>query len=180
MFGIFEHLDEALRSIAIRQSLKARNGGSSLFIAGYRKKPAWQGKDLATLSKQLGRSTVEIVVEIESNGGAQMVNFGMQEAEVRLIMQQPFVATASDGGAKPFNDGTVPHPRNYGTFPRKIGHYAIDGKVLPLSQAIRSATGLPADILKLPQRGYLKPDYYADLVLFDPKTFRDTATFQTL
>ena len=71
----------------------------------------------------------------------------------------------------------MPHPRSYGTFPRKIGHYALREKVLPLEQAIRSASGLPADILHLPQRGYLKPGYFADVVVFDPKTFRDTATF---
>jgi N-acyl-D-aspartate/D-glutamate deacylase len=100
----------------------------------------------------------------------------MQEEEVRLIMKQPFVATASDGSAMTPND-TVPHPRNYGTFARKIGRYAIEEKTVPLEQAIRSATGLPADILRLPQRGYLKPGYHADVVVFDPKTFRDTATY---
>src|SRR5262249_11759361 len=72
---------------------------------------------------------------------------------------------------------TVPHPRNYGTFPRKIGRYAIEDKIVSLEQAVRSAAGLPADILKLPKRGYLKVGYYADLVVFDPKSFRDVATF---
>ena len=106
-----------------------------------------------------------------------MVNFGMQEEEVRLIMQQSFVAVASDGGAKVPNN-TVPHPRNYGTFPRKIGYYAIEGGVITLEQAIRSATGLPADILGMKDRGYLKLDNAADIVVFDPQAFRDTATFQ--
>src|SRR5262249_5475303 len=69
------------------------------------------------------------------------------------------------------------HPRSYGTFPRKIGRYALVEKTLPLEQALRSATGLPADILRLPERGYLKVGYYADVVVFDPQTFRDTATF---
>src|SRR5207245_5365542 len=81
-------------------------------------------------------------------------------------------------GPEPLVPGlTTPHPRSYGCFPRKIGRYAIEEQVLPLEQAIRSATGLPADILRLPERGYLKPGYYADVVVFDPKTFRDTATF---
>ena len=84
---------------------------------------------------------------------------------------------SSDGGIEGPSD-RVPHPRNYGTFPRKIGFYAIEGNVLSLAQAIRSATGLPADILRLPERGYLKKGYYADVVVFDPKRFRDTATFQ--
>src|SRR5207248_10728065 len=72
---------------------------------------------------------------------------------------------------------SVPHPRSYGCFPRKIGYYAIAEKAIPVEQAIRSASGLPADILKLPERGYLKTGYFADVVVFDPKTYRDTATF---
>jgi N-acyl-D-amino-acid deacylase len=87
------------------------------------------------------------------------------------------VATASDGSSQLLTANTVPHPRSYGCFARKIGHYSLAEKVIPLEQAIRSACGLPADILKLPQRGYLKPDYFADVVVFDPDTYRDVATF---
>jgi N-acyl-D-amino-acid deacylase len=105
------------------------------------------------------------------------VNFGMHEDDVRLIMKQPFVATASDGSSQDINADTVPHPRSYGCFPRKIGYYAIAEKAITLEHAIRSASGLPADILKLPERGYLKTGYYADVVVFDPQTYRDTATF---
>jgi N-acyl-D-amino-acid deacylase len=71
----------------------------------------------------------------------------------------------------------VPHPRSYGCFPRKIGRYALEDKIITLEHAIRASSGLPADILKLPQRGYLKAGYFADLVVFDPNTFRDKATF---
>ena len=72
----------------------------------------------------------------------------------------------------------MPHPRSYGTFPRKIGYYAIQEKTIPVEAAIRSATGLPADILKLADRGYIKAGAFADLVVFDPATYRDTATFE--
>ena len=74
---------------------------------------------------------------------------------------------------------TVPHPhRSYGLFPAQDrSRYSLDEKVVSLEHAIRSASGLPADILKLPQRGYLKAGYYADVVVFDPTTFRDKATF---
>ncbi len=161
----------------LRQSIETRSGGASLFIASYRKQPAWQGRDLASLAKQLERDVVDLVVEIQTNGGAAMVNFGMQEEEVRLIMQQPFVAVASDGGSKVPND-TVPHPRNYGTFPRKIGRYAIQGNTVTLAEAIRSATGLPAEILGLPRRGLIKTGFVADLVVLDPRTLIDTATFE--
>ena len=70
-----------------------------------------------------------------------------------------------------------PHPRSYGTFARKIGHYSIREQVLPLAQAVRSASGLPADILGLSDRGYLKPGAYADVTVFDPRQFVDVATF---
>ena len=72
---------------------------------------------------------------------------------------------------------TVPHPRSYGCFPRKIGHFAFLERLITPEHALRSASGLPADILKLPERGYLRPGYYADVVVFDPRTFRDRATF---
>jgi N-acyl-D-amino-acid deacylase len=118
-----------------------------------------------------------VVLEIERNGGAQVVNFAMSEEDVRVYMKQPWVATASDGGVQtPGN--TVPHPRSYGTFPRKIGHYAIREKTVPVEAAVRSSSGLPADILKLTDRGYVKPGHFADLVVFDPETYRDTATFE--
>jgi N-acyl-D-amino-acid deacylase len=116
-------------------------------------------------------------MEIERNGGAQIVNFAMSEDDVRIYMKQPWVATASDGGVQT-PGATVPHPRSYGTFPRKIGLYAIEEKLIPVEQAIRASSGLPADILKLKDRGYLKPGYFADVVVFDPKAFRDTATFE--
>ena len=161
----------------IQQALETRSGGANLFVASFSKQRKWQGRDLASLAQEQNRAVVDLVVEIQTNGGASMVNFGMQEAEVRLIMQQPYVAVASDGGAKVPND-TVPHPRNYGTFPRKIGRYAIQGNTVSLAAAIRSASGLPAEILGLPRRGFVKTGYVADLVVFDPKAYIDTATFE--
>lgn len=162
---------------AIEGELKKRGDGQRLFVAGYSTNRDWQGKNLADIAKQIDKPVLDVVLEIQSNGGASMVNFGMSEEEVRLIMQQPFVATASDGSAKHIDDNTVPHPRSYGTFPRKIGRYAIAGKTIPIELAIRSSSGLPADVLQLPERGYLREDYFADVIVFDPATFRDIATF---
>ena len=121
---------------------------------------------------------VDVVLEIERNGGAGVVNFGMSEEDVRVIMKQTFVATASDGSTRIPDDATMPHPRSYGTFPRKIGRYALTDKVISLEHALRSASGLPADVLKLPERGYLRKGWFADVVVFDPATFRDPATFE--
>jgi N-acyl-D-aspartate/D-glutamate deacylase len=161
---------------AIMQRLKECDDGRDIRIARYAPKPHWQGKSLAAIATLERRELLEIVYEIESQGGAQIVHFSMSEEDLRLILKNDFVATASDGSAR-MPDETVPHPRNYGTFSRKIGRYAIEERLLSLEQAVRSASGLPADILQLPQRGYLKPGFYADIVVFDPETFRDQATF---
>jgi N-acyl-D-aspartate/D-glutamate deacylase len=161
---------------AIEERLGGRDGGRSIRIASYVRRPEWNGKDLAAIAELEKKPVLDLVLEIERNGGAGIVNFGMSEEDVRLIMKQAFVATASDGSAR-VPSTAVPHPRSYGCFPRKIGRYALDEKTVSLEQAIRSASGLPADILRLPERGYLKPGFVADVVVFDPQTFRDMATY---
>ncbi len=162
---------------AIEEKIDGRQGGKSLQIASYSPRPDWQGKTLDAIAQAEKKSLLELVLEIQRKGGASVVSFGMNEEDVRLFMKEPFVATASDGSSM-LPSKTVPHPRSYGTFPRKIGRYALEEKVIPLELAIRSASGLPADILKLPQRGYIKNQYFADLVVIDPQTFRDRGTFE--
>ena len=105
-----------------------------------------------------------------------MVKFSMNEQDVRHVMSHAWVATASDGGVK-LPGATKPHPRNYGTFPRKLGYYSLDQKVIPIEQAIYSMTGLPAKILSVSDRGLLKTDMIADVAVFDPKTIEAKATF---
>lgn len=161
---------------AMEEHIKASRDGEDLRIARFSPKPAWQGKSLLAIAEHQGKTPLEIAWEIEKNGGAQIVHFSMSEEDVRLIMQQNFVATASDGSSM-IPNATVPHPRSYGCFARKIGYFAIQEKIIPLEFAIRSASGLPADILKLTDRGYLKPGCFADVVALDPKTYRDKATF---
>ena len=87
------------------------------------------------------------------------------------------MATASDGRAY-LPGADRPHPRSYGTFARKLGHYAIREKVLGLPAAVRSMTGLPAEILGLKDRGVLRVGTVADIAVFDPKAIRDAATFE--
>lgn len=101
------------------------------------------------------------------NGGASIVNFEMSEEDVRETMTLPWVATASDGSSKRSGLG-LPHPRSDGTFPRKIGRYAIRGQVISLEAAIASSTGMPARILGLNDRGLLKVGLAADVVIFNP------------
>jgi N-acyl-D-aspartate/D-glutamate deacylase len=169
----------------VAEALRERD---RIMIASFSKKPEWVGKLIADIAKAENREPVEIGLELLTDPKAQGVNFGMDEADVRFAMALPWVATASDGSAKidastqqpvlPGAGSTRPHPRSYGTFPRKIGRYAIQEKVLPLPAAIRSATGLPADILGIKDRGYLRAGLVADIVVFDPEQFEDRATYE--
>ena len=160
----------------VERSLEDRNGGESIRIARYSPQPAWAGKSLQSIADSEGKSPIELAFEIFRGGGAQIVNFSMSEEDVRHVMAVDWVATASDGGAY-LPGADRPHPRNYGTFPRKIRHYALDEKVISPGRAIRSATSLPAEILGLQDRGRLKVGLYADIVVFNPETIRDAATF---
>jgi len=175
-------LDDAEQGPKLRhrleQSLGGRSGGESIMIASFSPERSFQGKSIAQIAKDTGKSPVDVVIEITRRGGAQVVNFGMNEDDVRLFMREPWVATASDGSTQSLDSPAQPHPRSFGTFPRKIGRYAIEGKIIPLEQAIYSASGLPADVLSLSDRGYLKPGYFADVVVFDPARFRDVATYE--
>lgn len=160
----------------LQESIVRRDNGKAVRIASYETNPDWVGLNLAEIASREQRDVEDIAEEILCNGGASVVNFSMSEDDVRYLMQIDWVATASDGGAK-LPSSTRPHPRNYGTFPRKLGYYAIAEKVLPLETAIRSMTGLPASILKMNDRGLLHQGLAADIVVFDPEVIKDTATF---
>lgn len=177
---LMRRLDDAVTGPKLRQriasDLDERGGGASIRIASYAANRQWVGKSLADIAQTESREVIDIVIEMLRHGGAGAVSFGMSEDDVRFAMQRPYVATASDGSAR-VPDETRPHPRSYGCFARKIGRYAIEERVLALELAIRSASGLPADILGLKDRGYLKPGFRADVIVFDPNEFRDMATF---
>ena len=158
----------------IARSLEERG---QLMIASFDKKPQWVGKLITEVAALEGREPVDVALEVLHDADAMGVNFGMDEADVRYAMTLPWVATASDGSVKTDN-GTRPHPRSFGTFPRKIGRYAIQENVLSLPAAVRSASGLPADILGMTDRGYVRKELVADLVVFDPKQLADRATYE--
>lgn len=161
---------------AIAENFEKRDGPETIRIARCEKRPKYNGKSLADIALAEKRDAVEVVVDIMKDGGAQAIGFSMREEDVLVAMKKDWVATASDGGARR-PSAERPHPRSYGTFPRKIGLYAIEKQEIGLAFAIRSASGLPAAILQLEDRGLLKAGLKADVVLFDPATFRDKATF---
>jgi predicted amidohydrolase YtcJ len=160
----------------IEQLLDERGGGASIRIARFRPRADWVGLDLLTIAARERTTPLEVVIDIETKGGASAISFGMNEDDVREVMRHDFVATASDGSTHVPGGGDRPHPRAYGTFPRKI-RYALDDKVLTLEQAIRSCSGWPAQILGLPDRGVIRAGAVADVVVFDPTLLRDSATF---
>jgi N-acyl-D-amino-acid deacylase len=101
----------------------------------------------------------------------------MSEDDVQLVMKQPWVAIASDGSAINLNAPGVPHPRNYSTNVRVLGHYVRETHTLTLEDAIRKMTTLPASILRLTDRGQLRAGAAADIVVFDPATVGETNSF---
>lgn len=159
----------------VQKGLDARG---KIMIASCPDHPTWVGKTIREVAAEEQREPVEVALDIIRSGKEQGVNFSMDERDVRFVMTLPWAATASDGSTK-VDDGTRPHPRSFGTFPRRIGHFAIDQEVVALEMAIRSSSGLPADILGLTDRGYLRAGQMADVVVFDPAKFRDRATFQS-
>jgi len=150
-----------------------------IMIASSKKFPQWVGKSLSEIASSEGQDIVDVALKIQANGGASVVKFCLSEEDVQYVMGLPWVATGSDGRARLPDPQQQPHPRNFGTFARKIGRYALRQKVISPAHAIRSSSGLPADILGLTDRGYLRPGAYADVVVFDPEDFIDRATFDS-
>jgi N-acyl-D-aspartate/D-glutamate deacylase len=178
MIRRIEKGDEQSQQIkdAILKKLEITDNGHRIQIGSYAKQPEWAGRRLDDIASELGIDPFELVMQIERNGGASVVNHSIDEMDVRFVMQQPWVATASDGSAKVPSD-SAPHPRNYGTFPRRIGFYADRENVISIEQAIYSSTGLPAEILGLEDRGLLVAGSIADIAVFDPASFIDRSTF---
>jgi N-acyl-D-amino-acid deacylase len=109
-------------------------------------------------------------------GGARLRGFSMSEIDIEAFYAQPWTATGSDANIALPSDGPV-HARFYGTFPRKIRHYALEQGVITVANAVRTSTSLPAQILGLRDRGQIRETFFADIVVFDLETIRDTATF---
>ena len=118
-----------------------------------------------------------LVLEGMAQGGASCVYHVIQEDDVERIMRHPLTIVASDGGLSRPGVGH-PHPRAYGTFVRVLGRYVRERRVLTLEEAVRKMTALPAERLGIAQRGRLAQGWYADVVVFDPATVTDAATFE--
>jgi N-acyl-D-amino-acid deacylase len=149
---------------------------------GSEKNKELEGKSIAEIARLWDTDSYDVLfdllIEEESNVG--MVLFMMSEDDVIRVMRHPTTMIGSDGTAisreGPLSKGK-PHPRSYGTFPRILGKYVREEKVLTLEGAVRKMTSLPAQTLKLRDRGILKEGYKADIVVFDPEKVKDRATY---
>ena len=141
------------------------------------------GRTVADVARMRGTGAEETAMDlvIQDNSRVQSVFFTMSEDNIRRKIAVPWVSFCSDAGA--YATGGVflnfqPHPRGYGSFARLLGMYVRDEKVIPLEEAVRRLTSLPAGNLGIRERGSLEPGYFADVVLFDPETIADRATFE--
>jgi N-acyl-D-amino-acid deacylase len=142
----------------------------------------FQGKRLSEIAKTLNKDPMDALFDllIEDKAFTECAVFGMSEPDVALALQQPWVSIDNDySGTSP--EGILgeehPHPRAYGTFPRILRKYVREEKKLALEEAIRKFSALPAQRMRLTDRGVLKQGMWADVVVFDPKTVRDVATY---
>lgn len=142
-----------------------------------------QGKSLAEIAERRGQDAIDALFDIlvEDEAFSYVAVFGMSEPDIRLALTRPWVSIDNDSeGTSP--EGPLgrehPHPRAYGTFPRILRRYVREEHALDLPEAIRKFSALPAQRMRLTDRGVLKQGMWADLVVFDPEKVADRATFE--
>ena len=155
----------------MRENLRRRGGDSTLLLTGGppAAKP-YIGRTLKQVAAEKGTGAVETALDlIGTVGDMGVASFNMTERDIETFMKDPYVMTSSDGSAG--------HPRLYGTFPRKIRRYVLDKPVITMERMVRASSGQVAEVYGIPDRGALKEGYFADVIVFDPKTIRDVATY---
>jgi N-acyl-D-amino-acid deacylase len=156
---------------------------SDIMVAYSPSRPDAQGRRIAEIAAAAKRDPLDAVIDliVAEHGKGSMILFQLDEADLRRALAHPHVMVGSDGSSL-VADGPLatgkPHPRSYGTFPRVLGRYARDERVLALPDAVWKMTGLPARRLGLSERGVLAPGAKADVVVFDAATVADRATYE--
>ena len=157
--------------IEMRENLRRRGGDSTLLLSSA---PATAkscvGKTLKEVALTKGTPAVETALDlIRSVGDFGVASFNMIESDIETLMKDPYVMTSSDG-----SDG---HPRLFGTYPRKIRRYVLDKPVITMARMIQSASAQVAETYGLVDRGMLATGKFADVIVFDPRTIREEATY---
>ena len=189
-----------LKDVRIRQQLKEEiitdhkdweniylgSGGASGVLIGSvvnRDLEAMQGKRVSQIAEEQGKEPLDALFDLilADHGQTGAIFFMMSEDDMRSAMQSPFVSFCTDSGARA-NDGPLAgsksHPRGWGSYPRILGRYVRDERLLTLAQAIHKMTAMPAKRVGLRDRGLLLAGSYADITIFDPRTVIDRATFE--
>jgi len=151
-----------------RTNIKRRGGPDKLLIVKTDDEQ-YVGKNLLEISEILNISAEEAVYAILKTGIVKVVSFNMIAEDIANFMKQPWLVTGSDG-----NTG---HPRKYGSFPRKYRKYVKEDKVIDMGTFINNSTSKTAEIFRIPNRGKLKEGFFADIIIFNPETFRDIADY---
>jgi N-acyl-D-amino-acid deacylase len=146
-----------------------------VMVASVKHERKYEGKRLSEIAEMMDLPVEDAIERLlrEEENAVSVVMFVMDNADVRRVLQHPMCMIGSDGLPTPGK----PHPRLYGTFPRVLGHYARDGGLLSTEEAVRRMTSLPAQTFRIPERGVLREGAWADLVVFDPATVDDVATY---
>ena len=161
--------------------VRGRNDPANVQLAYCNFDHSLDGLNLAELLEQKGRevsieNAATLIIELQEAGGCQAIYHAMHPEDVQNILEHPRTMIAADGGIEVPGNGH-PHPRNYGTYARVLGHYAREQQALPLHTAIHKMTRMPADRIGLAGRGRVEAGAIADIVVFDPETVIDRATF---
>ena len=154
----------------------ARGGADRMFVTAFEANPSYVGQTLEEIAELRQESLYETGHYLQLDNDARIQSYSMIEDDLHHYMTRDYIAPATDGGAV----GPRAHPRSYGTFPRMLRKYVLDGGVITLPFFVRKVTSLPASILGIEDRGYLKKGYKADILVFDPETIQDRATFERL
>jgi N-acyl-D-amino-acid deacylase len=177
--------DPALRARVVADMQSGSRDWSTVQPVGFAN-PAlriYAGKRIPEIAALRGKSPAETAVDLVAEDGSQVgtIFHSISEDNLRKVLARPWVSFGSDAAAlatePPFTDKEV-HPRAYGNFARLLGRYVRDEKALGLAEAVRRLTSLPADNLRIADRGRLKRGFHADLALFDPAKIADRATYE--
>jgi len=160
----------------VRENIRRRGGPASLQIAHYAPDRSLEGRKLDAIAAARGLPPEDVALALSEKGSVLIVSFNMADRDIVDIMKRPWTMTSSDGGLVLANEG-VPHPRNYGAFPRKLALYVRERGIVPIERAVHSMTGLSAEVFGLTGRGRLVVGAAADVLVFDPALVRDTATY---
>jgi N-acyl-D-amino-acid deacylase len=179
---LMEDLQEPSMRKKMAKELQFSFDWTDILVANAKNNPQYNGRNIQEISKMMNKDPQTAFFDLLVLEKLQVptVMFLMNEEDVREVMQCPYGMVGSDGSAiapEGIWANSVPHPRFYGTFPRVLGHYVREERVISLQEAVRKMTGAPAQKLGFKDRGMLREGYKADITIFDPMAVKDSATF---